>query len=300
MEANQGVLNGITVLSAIVKSGSFAAASEVLNMSPSGVSRAVSRFESSLGIRLFDRTTRRIMLTEEGRRFYEQVRPLVEGLEDAVTEASQGATKVRGRLRVNVDPLFCRLILGPRLGAFMERYPDLQLELITRDQLGDIIAEGFDLAVRFGHPRLSNLVARKLMETKIITVAAPSYIKKHGKPASPKELLKHTCIQFRDPETGKPFPWEFHRGGRRIVMDTPNTLLLNDGGTLHSTCLAGYGIAQIMSFGSEQFIADGQLVNLFPQWGDETFPLYAFYPSRHQLPAKTRAFLDYVATLVCS
>jgi DNA-binding transcriptional LysR family regulator len=146
--------------------------------------------------------------------------------------------------------------------------------------------------------RPSNLVARKLMETRIITVAAPSYIKKHGKPNSPDELGNHICIQFRNPETGKPFPWEFHRGRKKIVMDTPNTLLLNDGGTLHSTCLAGYGMAQIMSFGSEQFITNGQLVNLFPQWGDETFPLYGIYPSRQQLPAKTRAFVDYVAALV--
>jgi DNA-binding transcriptional LysR family regulator len=124
MSFDERMLNGMGVLSAIVDSGSFAAASEALHMSQSGVSRSVARLEARLGIRLFDRTTRSVKLTDEGRRFYEQIVPLLSGLEEAAASASQGASAVRGRLRVNIDPFFSRLFLGPRLGAFVEKYPN--------------------------------------------------------------------------------------------------------------------------------------------------------------------------------
>ena len=285
------------MLAAIVDTGSFAAASEVLDMSPSGVSRAVSRFEQRLGIRLFERTTRALKLTEEGQRFYHQVLPLMTELEECVTDASQGAARVRGRLRVNVDPFFSRLVLGPRLGDFLDAYPELQLELLTRDDLGDLIADGFDLALRFGHPQPSALVARKMMETRIITVASPAYIARRGAPSKPEDLERHQCIHFRDPVTGKPFPWEFHSGRKRKVVRVNGTLTVNDGGTLYGACLAGFGVAQVMDFTVQDMLAQGQLVNLFPHWSDERFPLYCYYPSRKQLPAKSRALIDYLVRL---
>jgi DNA-binding transcriptional LysR family regulator len=299
MSFDERMLNGMGVLSAIVDSGSFAAASEALDMSQSGVSRSVARLEARLGIRLFDRTTRSVKLTDEGRRFYEQIVPLLSGLEEAAASASQGASAVRGRLRVNIDPFFSRLFLGPRLGAFVEKYPGLQLDLITSNQLGDMVADGFDLAVRFGHPRETTLIARKLLDTRVITVASPAYIKKHGRPLAPADLERepHTCIQFRDPETGRPFQWEFHRGKKKILIAARGRLSANDVGTMHGVCLAGHGIAQVLALGAEQLLASGRLIDLFPDWPDETFPLYAAYPSRHHLPAKVRAFLDFIVSL---
>lgn len=297
MAFDERMLNGIGVLSAIIDSGSFAGAGEILDMTQSGVSRSVARLEARLGIRVFDRTTRSVTLTDEGRRFYEQIMPLLAGLEEAASSVAEGRTAVRGRLRVTVDPFFSRLVLGPQLGAFIERYPDLQLELITRHQLGDMIADGFDLAVRFGQPRSSTLVARKLFETRILTVAAPSYLKKHGRPLVPGDLTSHACVQFRDPETGRPFEWEFHKGRKKIVVPTSGQLMVNDAGTLHSICLAGLAVAQTMEFGIGSMLADGRLIDLFPDWPDERFPLYALYPSRHHLPAKMRAFLDFVSAL---
>ena len=296
---DERVLGGIGVMAAIVDGGTFAAAADRLGMSQPGVSRAIARLESRLGIRLFDRTTRTVSLTEEGRRFYEQVAPLMMSLEEAATSAAGGASAVRGRLRVNVNPIFSRLILGPRLQAFMERHPDLELELITRDTPGDLVAEGFDLAVRFGEPSPSGAIARKLLDTRVITVAAPAYLKRRGHPATPEDLARerHTCIEFRDPETGKPYPWEFHNKRRRITVQTRGRLIVNDPATLLSACLAGYGVAQILERGFESLLASKRLVNLFPDWTDETFPLYALHPSRHHPPAKTRAFLDFVVSL---
>lgn len=297
---DERILNGISVLSAIVDSGTFAAAGDILNMSQSGVSRSIARLEARLGIRLLERTTRSVRLTEEGRRFYEQVMPLLAGLEEAATSAAQGTTAIRGRLRVNIDPYFSRLILGPRLGAFLDHYPQLSLELITRDQAGDLIAEGFDLAIRFGHPRASTLIARKLLDSRMLTVAAPAYLKRHGRPKDPRELEdgRHVCIQFRDSATGRPFPWEFHRGRKKLVLETGGQLTVNDAGTLYGACLAGYGMAQVMDLGVGPMLADGRLVEVFPDWPDEHFPLYALHPSRHHVPAKTRAFLEFIVALL--
>jgi DNA-binding transcriptional LysR family regulator len=298
---DERMLNGMGVFAAIVDAGTFAAAGEQLEMSQPGVSRAVARLEARLGIRLFDRTTRAISLTDEGRRFYEQVMPLMAGLEEAAATAAGGATAVRGRLRVNVDPFFSRLVLGPRLGSFMSRYPELQLDLVTRDQLGDMVADGFDLAVRFGNPASSSLVYRRLLDSRMATVASPAYLKKYGRPLTPQQLDRggaHVCIDFRNPETGKPFSWEFHRKRKKIEIWPGARLTVNDAGTLLSACLAGYGIAQIMTLGSEALLASGKLVELFPDWPDEHFPLYALHPSRHHPPAKTRAFLDFVISLL--
>src|ERR1700756_1007241 len=271
MPFDERMLNGMGVLTAIVDSGSFAAAGEALDMSQSGVSRSVARLEARLGIRLFDRTTRSVTLTDEGRRFYEQIVPLLGGLEEAAACAAEGANAVRGRLRVNMDPFFSRLVLGPRLGGFVDKHADLQLELITRDQLGGMVADGFDLAIRFGDPPVSSLIARKLLDTRVLTVAAPSYLKKHGHPASPAELEsgKHACIKFRDPLTGYPFSWEFHRGRKKTVITPQGRLTVNDVGALHSVCAAGQGVAQILAFGAESLLASGKLVELFPDWSDE-------------------------------
>src|SRR5277367_6078118 len=230
---DERILGGIGIFAAIVDTGTFAAAGEQLGMSQPGVSRAIARLENRLKIRLFDRTTRVVSLTDDGRRFYEQAMPHVAALEEAATSATRGATTVRGRLRVNLDPIFSRLILGPQLEAFLDNNSELQLELITRDQLGDMIADGFDLALRFGEPRTSSLVARKLLDTPVLTVAATSYLKRHGRPRTPQDLAggQHTCIEFRNPETGRPYAWEFHRKRKKITVQTNGRLTLSDTGT---------------------------------------------------------------------
>ena len=294
------LLEGIAVMAAVVDARSFNGAGDALAMSQSGVSRAVARLEARLGIRLFERTTRSVRLTDEGRRFHEQVMPLIAALQEATADAQGGATAIRGRLRVNVDPFFSRLILGPALGGFLERHPDLEVELRTRDDLGDLVGDGFDLALRFGHPQPSSLVARKLFDARVFTVAAPAYLKRFGRPAHPQELAggHHRCIQFRDSVTGRAFPWEFHRGRRKIVVATPGALTVNDAGTLQSVCEAGYGIAQMFALPQDPLFANERLATLFADWSDERFPLYAYHPSRHHVPTKTRAMLDFVVGLV--
>lgn len=288
--------SGMGVLSAVVDSGSFVNAARALGMTQSGVSRAVARLEARLGIRLFDRTTRSVTLTAEGRQLYEEIAPLLAGLEEAATVASGSATAVRGRLRVNVDPYFSRVILAPALGNFMETYPEIELDLVTREQLGDLVAEGVDLAVRFGEQPDSSLIRRLLLKTRVLTVASPAYLQKHGHPQHPTELehSAHVCVDFRDPQTGKPFTWEFHRGAERLSVKTHGRLMVNDVGTMHRICEEGQGVAQVLQLGIEAALREGRLIELFTDWPDEYFPLYALYPSRHLPPAKVRAFLEFV------
>jgi DNA-binding transcriptional LysR family regulator len=300
MAFDEKTVNGMRVLAAIVDSGSFVRAGEALAMSQSGVSRAVARLEARLNIRLFDRTTRKVSLTDEGRRFYAQINPLLAGLEDAVASAGEGAVVVRGRLRVNVDPLLARLLLGPKLGAFLKQYPQLELDLTVRDHLGDMVGDGFDLAVRLGHPQTSSLIARKLMDTRVLTVATPDYLRKHGTPKKPADLESpdHVCIHFRNPVTGRPFDWEFHRGGKVTILQPRGQVTLNDPGTLESVLLSGYGLAQVIDLAVQPLLRSGALTPVLTAWPDERFPLYALYPSRQHPPAKTQAFLAFVQSLL--
>ncbi len=295
---SSSLLAGLELLPAVVETRSFVRAGERVGLTQSGVSRAVARLETQVGVRLFDRNARAVVLTDEGRRFHEHVAPLLTSLNEAVDSAAHSAHHVRGRLRINVDTFFARYVLAPRLDTFLARYPELELEVLSRphDHAGGLVADGFDVAVRFGEPPPSSLVARKLLETRIITCASPAYVARRGHPRHPRELAgDHECILFVDPLTGRPFDWEFHRGKRRLgPIAVRGRLVVNDVATALGVCLAGHGIAQLMELGNRDLVRSGALVELFPRWHDELFPLYVFHPSRHMPPAKVRAFLDFV------
>jgi DNA-binding transcriptional LysR family regulator len=289
------VISTIGVLAAVVEGGSFARAADALGLSRSGVSRAVARLEARVGVRLLDRTTRAVALTDEGRRLYSEVAPLLTGIEDAVTVTSGSAVAVRGRLRVNVDAFFSRLLFTPHIPEFLSLYPDLTLELVAKDQLGDLVGEGFDIAVRFGHPPDSSLVSRKLLETRTITVASPAYLAAHGRPLAPPDLARHACIQVRDSASGQPIDsWSFRRGAEAVEVRATGRLMVAEFGTMLGACLEGVGIARVKRIGVQRLIDRGELVELLPDWTGESFPLHALYPSRHLPPAKVRAFIDFV------
>jgi DNA-binding transcriptional LysR family regulator len=287
------LLTGVGVLAAVTEAGNFARAAETLGLTPSAVSRAVARLEARVGVRLFDRNPREVSLTEEGRRFHAQVMPLLAGLDEAAAEAAGAATVVRGRLRVSVDPWFARMVLASKLQQFMVRYPLLSVDLSTSNYREEMMT-GSDVAVRFGPPDESSLIVRKLLETRILTVAAPAYLKKHSEPRSPHDLVHHEALLFRDPQTGLPFPWEFRRGREVHEVKVSNRLIMDDPSVAISACVAGQGIFQSLAIGLEPFLSRGELVQILPEWSEELFPLYAYHPSRHLPPAKVRALLDFI------
>lgn len=287
------LLTGVGVLSAVTEAGNFARAAEMLGLTPSGVSRAVARLEARVGVRLFDRNPRDVSLTEEGRRFQMQVMPLLAGLEEAAADAAGAAEVVRGRLRVSVDPWFARAMLASRLRQFLTRHPLLSLDFSASNYREEMMT-GIDVAVRFGPPDASSLITRKLLETRVITVAAPAYLERHGVPQSPHDILHHEAILFRDPQTGLPFPWGFQRGSEVIDVNVSGRLVMDDPSVAVSACVAGQGIFQSLALGLGPFLARGELMQILPDWSDELYPLYAYHPSRHLPPAKVKAFLDFI------
>ena len=291
------ILSRVSVLAAVVEGGSFVKAAELIGITDSGVSRAISRLETRLNARLLDRTTRSVALTDEGRRFYEEVRPHLNAIEDAAAIVSGATSAVRGRLRVDIDPFFLPLVLAGRLGGFCERYPELSIEFVTSEHVGDLVSEGIDLAIRFGQPRLASLVARKLVEAPILTVASPRYLERYGRPTHPSGLADHRCLQFLDPYTGRPFGWEFICGKESIDVPTTGPLTFTDPKSMLQECVAGTGVAQIIGWSVGHLLAEGVLVDLFPDWHGERFPLFAFHPSRKHPPAKVRAFVEFCVEL---
>lgn len=293
MAFNARLLNGIGVLVAVVEAGSFVRAAQTLGMTQSGVSRSIARLEERVNVRLLQRTPRAVTLTAEGRVFYEKVSPLLTSIEDAAGEASDTAVTPKGRLRVGMDPQVSRLLMGPRAKDFLQAYPELSLDMVARDELGDMIAEGFDAAIRFGEPGASAVVARKLLDSRVVTCASRSYLEAHGTPKEPRDLVKHECIMFRNPVTGRPYRWRFIRGAKRVTIKTTGRLFVNDGSALIASCIAGHGIAQTIEVALRSIENHG-LEQLLTNWPDQTFPLYVYYPSRHQPPAKVRALIDFV------
>lgn len=283
---------------AVVEAGTMTRAAEGLGLTPSGVGRAIARLEAKVGIRLLHRTTRSLRLTDEGLRFYEQVVPHLEGIHQAALEVAGAAHLVRGRLRVNVAPVFSQTVLAQRIGDFLTMYPELRLELIMRDAIGDLVADGFDMALRFGPPPEGSLVARKLTEMRVITTATPTYLQRRGRPKHPSELADHDTIDFWDPVACRPYDWIFKRKNEALPVKVNARMMTSDAVTMLTSCLAGVGICQILPIGAQHLFERGELVDLFPDWPGEVFPLYAIYPSRRQRAAKVQALVQFVEGLL--
>lgn len=298
MAFDERLLSGVRVMVAVVEAGSFTGAARTLALTDSAVSRAISRLESRVGVRLFDRNTRFVRLTDEGARFHASVAPMLAGIGEAAEALAGSTATVTGRLRVDMDAHFGRTVLAPHLSEFLDRHPDLELELLIREVPDDLLRDGLDLAIRFGPPAISSMVTRLLANTRVLTVASPAYLARHGRPAHPSELVRYRCIDFNDPRTGRPFDWEFHRGGEVLPVAVGGGLVTMDAGTMLAACLAGVGIAQTLALGVEPLLVSGELVELFPDWPDERYPLHALYPSSRYVPAKVRALLDFCEEVI--
>ncbi len=296
MSVDRRSLEGLALLGAVVEAGSFVRAGEALGLTQSAVSRAIARLEERVGVRIFHRTVRAIVLTDEGRRFYTAIAPHLAAIADATSEAADASTQIRGRLRVNVDAGIGQFVLTPRIQPFLARHPQLFVDIAVRDRLGDLVSDGFDAAVRFGFPEPSSLKARLLLRTRIITCAAPDYLARHGTPRKPRDIEQHECVLMRNPATGSAFAWEFVRGKKVVAVNAAGRLQVSDSGSLLAACLGGQGVTQLIEPYARTLLADGRLVQVLPEWSDETYPLYAYHaPQRDS--AKLRAFLEFVVAL---
>lgn len=289
------LLSGVGVMAAVVEHGGFARAAEVVGLTPSGVSRAIARLESRVGARLFDRHPRKVALTQAGARFHAEVAPLLAAIGEAAETAAADSAQVRGRLKLSVDPWFARIVLAPRLPELLARYPELSFDLRVTNAFEDMLSGGVDIAIRFGPPLGAGLIARKLLETRVLTVAAPAYLESRPHPREPADIARHHAILFRDPQSRRPFTWEFQRGGKAVEVSVASRLMLDDPSAALAACEAGSGLFQSFELGLEPWLEGGRLVTVLDQWAEERFPLYAYYASRRQLPGKVRVFLDFLS-----
>ncbi|MER9160492.1 MULTISPECIES: LysR substrate-binding domain-containing protein [unclassified Mesorhizobium] len=288
----------IEVFVRVVAEGSFSSAARALRMTPSAVSKLIARLEARLGARLVSRSTRKLQLTPEGTAFYESGLRILADMAAAEQEAAAGAAP-RGRLRVNSYVPFGVHRLIPLLPRFLERYPEISVDLVLTDSVIDLMAERADVAIRAGPLSESRLVARKLGQSPVVVVAAPSYLEKHGMPPTPADLDRHNRMGFGFVRHLDGWPF-LDADGRAIMVPITGNTLVSDGEAMRLMALAGAGIARLARWHVAADIAAGRLVSLLEAFnpGDEE-PTHAVYvgQGRH-LPARVRAFLDFLGESV--
>lgn len=280
-------LGDVEVLLAVVEHGSFTAAAAALSTTASVLSRAVGRLEARLGQQLMRRTTRRIGLTEAGRRYADQARHAFELLKVAEGEAQSRSAVLRGRIRISAPTTFGHFRLPALLQPFLARHPGVRLELNITNRNVDLVAEGFDMAIRLGTLPDSGLVARKLEDAPLRLVATPEYLRRAGVPRTLDDLAQHACLPFILPRTGRHGAWSF-RAGDDDVEWTPTSVIEVSDDVLGTVSLAeqGIGICQTYDFIVRDRLASGQFVELLPELGGRTRPFSLVYaPHRHQSAA---------------
>jgi len=275
--------------------GSFSAAARRLGLTPAAVSKSVAQFEARLGVRLFQRSTRRLALTAEGERLHGQVRLPWSEIGEALTDLRQGAGKPAGTLKVALAHTVGREYFVPMMDEFVRRYPDVVPDLHFDNRQVDLIAQGFDVAIGGGIELTDALIARELARLRIVLVAAPAYMRAHPAPAHPQDLARHRGLLRRSLATGRLVPWTLKNStGEEVVASVRPVMVLDDPEALARAAATGMGIAMLPLPHALQLLERGELVRVLPKWYAETLPLSIYYTSRKLMPAKVRVFVDYV------
>jgi DNA-binding transcriptional LysR family regulator len=286
-------LSDVEAFLAVVERGSFTAAAVALSTTPSVLSRAVARLETRLGNQLLRRTTRRLGLTEAGRAYFEQARAAFALLDEAERDAQGAEGTLKGRVRISVPTTYGHYRLPPLLAAFTQRHPDVRVELNITNRNVDLVAEGFDLAIRLGHLPDSGLVARKLEDAALCLVAAPDYLRREGVPASLDDLQRYACLPFVMPSTGRIAPWLFKDGEADIEwLAAPFVTVSDDVLGVVSLARHGVGICQSYEFIVREWIQRGDLVELLPQLRGRSRPFSVVYAPHRRQSVATRALIE--------
>ncbi|SFJ15244.1 DNA-binding transcriptional regulator, LysR family [Aquamicrobium aerolatum DSM 21857] len=280
----------ISVFVRVAEHGGFTAAAETLDLSVSAVTKTISRLEDELGVQLFNRTTRRINITDYGQKFYERCIRILAELEDAEAALQTGIAAPKGRIRVVLPFSFGRVTVIPQLPRFLEAHPEIEVDVHFSDAAVDMIAEGFDIAVRTGEISDSRLNTRVLTRGSQVTVASPAYLERHGWPQTPDDLSHHNCIVGRfGPE------WSFlHPDKRRFVVRVSGNCTINSGDALREAAVSGLGIVQGTWWLMRKDLEQGSVVSLLDDWADQGMSVSILYSANRHVPQKVRAFLDFL------
>jgi len=281
------------VFARTVEEGGFSAAARALHLTPSAVSKQISRLEDRLGMRLLNRTTRQISLTEEGREFYERCVRVLAEIEEAEQWILESRDTVRGTLRVSATVAFAKRHVLPLVPEFLGRYPDLRVHLEVTDRFVDLVEEGVDVAIRFSEQIVDpSLVARPLAPNRRVVCAAPAYLERHGAPETPEQLLEHNCLRLYTVSTFN--EWEFQGTEGGGVLAVKGNFETNSADALYHAALAGIGIARLGTFLVAPDLKAGRLVRLLPGYEHRKSSILAVFPKRQNLSPKVRAFVDFL------
>ncbi len=290
---NNNMFDGILVFCAVVDNQGFAAAARSLGHTPSHISKEIARLEARLGTRLLNRTTRSLNLTEEGQRYYNSVRPLVDDVKQAENKLQQRVNIPGGMLKISIPVSFAQSCLNDWLPEFLDAYPDIRLTIEASDRKVDVIEEGFDVVIRAGRLDDSNLVARKLANSRLMTLAAPHYLEKYGCPQHPEDLSSQTTIDFSFRQLGQ--GWQYNLGnGKSITVNVVPRVNCNSAETEEALAVAGVGITRLPSFACQKSLDSGALVAILEAFDEPAIGIYAIYPSRSHLSLKVRVFVDFL------
>ncbi len=281
----------IPVFIAVIESGGFSAAAEKLGISKSAVSKRINKLEMQLGVRLLHRTTRKLSLTEAGERYFEhaaQALLAANQAEDAVTEL-QG--EPQGTLKISTPMSFGRLHIAPLIPKLLKRYPKLQVNVVMDDRKVDLIAEGYDIAIRSGYLSDSTLIARKLAPLHQVLCASPDYVKRHKHPSTPAELNEHNCLLFSySSDTNE---WTLNQKGYSETVRVSGNYRVNNSEALLEALKEGVGIGRLPTFVAGPDLKAGRLIKILDTYHIPSQNFYAVFPEREYLPAKVRAFIDF-------
>jgi DNA-binding transcriptional LysR family regulator len=294
-------LDGIKTVVAVVETGSFTAASERLGMSKALVSKYIGEVEDSLGVRLLNRSTRRLALTEAGQRYYDQALPLLEEFEEMVDSVTGEQSSPRGLLRISVPVTFGEMSLAPLIPKFLKQYPDIGVDLQLSDKMIDMLEEGIDVVIRIGGVDDSSLIAKHIQTLPLVLCASPDYIKSHGLPERPEDLAKepaeelaqHQCIIDSNFRIGKHWPI-ICPNNITTSVEVRSRIMANSPRAVKEIALASGGIGMIPRFIVQDALDDGRLEEILSDYRTLEFGLFAIYPHRRYLSRKVRCFIDFL------
>ena len=287
-------LNDLTLFIQVAQVLSFSEAARQLGMSPSGISRAIQRLETRLGVRLFQRTTRSLSLTPDGQAYFERGLQILEELDTLELELMQTQSQPRGILRLDLSAALGRLHIVPALTQFVAAYPDLTVKVSLGDRLVDLNEEGIDVSVRVGSSPESRLILYPLAKAPFVVCASPQYLEQHGTPQIPADLAEHNCINFVLPHSGRTFEWIFEQNNQTIQEAVSGNLAFDNTEAVLASAIAGGGITQLHDYIAGEAIEQGKLVPLLEDFKAEGKLLSVVYPQKRHLSAKVRVFIEFM------
>lgn len=289
-------LSALSTFLAVAERNSFSAAGAALGISRSAVSQAVRVLEDQLGTPLLVRTTRSVRLTDAGARLAATAGPALRQADDALIAIKSGE-HAAGTLRLTVPHICVPTVIAPLLPQLRARHPELMLEIVVDDRLVDIVAEGFDAGIRLGEAVERHMVGVRISQPfRFVVVASPGYLKKHGTPEHPRDLIDHACIGFRGPATGVLYRWEFERRGKEIVVDVPSAIVTSDAALMVEAARAGLGCGYVDELSAARDIATGKLVVVLEDYLPRAAGFFLYFPERSRTLPKLRALIDLAKT----